>query len=217
MAAKSISQAGQPPEGVLAVADQNSFYKEGFQKSLRISMISMVIAGLSLLVAVLAIILQPKPEYFASTQDGRVVPLTPLSEPLMNHDAILLFATTAAQKSFVLDFNNYRGQLQGVRSYYTNAGYKSFMDSLESSGLISKITTKRMVASAVPVEAPIIEKEGVAGGIYYWIVGMPVAIMLQGQSERLPMNVLLRLRIERLPTVDNPRGIGVGQMVAIQR
>ncbi len=116
-------------------------------------------------------------------------------------------------RSFTLDFLNWRQQLEDVRGDYTRDGFKSFIASLQSSGVLETIRTRRMNLS-ITAGTGVLVKEGIEGGVYVWYVEVPLELKLAGQTTELPPQRFLgSIRIERVPTVDAIGGIGVGQLV----
>ncbi len=153
---------------------------------------------------------KPKPQYFAMTAEGRIVPLIPLSEPMVSVDTVLQFAQGCITSSFSLDFDddNLRQKLQSLRSCYTEEGYKALMQAMDSSGLLERIRQRRLVTSAVATGAGVIARTDARNPSgYKWSVQQPISITLVNQTERRSYNFLIEIDIQRIPTIDNPRGI----------
>lgn len=177
---------------------------------------SNLILGVALLFSIgLNIVLasrHPKPRYFAMDTTGRIVALVPLSEPMVSTDTVLQFTQGCITASFSLDFddNNLRGQLQRLYHCYTDKGYTALMEAMESSGLIAKIRKQRLVASAVATGAGVIARvdpKNPQG--YQWTVQQPISITLLNQTERRSYDFVIEATVQRIPTVDNPRGIAM--------
>lgn len=156
--------------------------------------------------------IHPQREYFAS-DNGRIIKLVPLSEPYQSQSNIIQFARDAIIKSFSIDFLNYQGQLEQVRSEYTRQGFSSFLESLENSNILDTITRKRMNMT-VTANTGVLIKQGLDRGIHYSIVEIPIEIRLVGQSSEFPSQKLLAtVKIDRISVLDSIKGIAISQLV----
>ncbi len=154
----------------------------------------------------------PDRQYFAA-DNGRFVPLVPQSEPYRKTADVIQYARDNVTRSFTMDFLNWRQQLEDVRSGYTREGFKSFLDALQVSGVLQTVKEKRMNMS-ISAGTGVLTKEGTEGGVYQWIVELPIEVRLEGQATRLPaQRFLTTVRIERIPTLDSVEGIGIGQLI----
>jgi intracellular multiplication protein IcmL len=193
------------------------FYKDGYRKWVAIGLAACYVAAASVSLNVIQFWFRPDPKYFATTMEGRIVPLVPLDQPTVNQDTVLSFAQRVALSSFVFDFANYQGQLGALSRSYTSRGYDTLISSLQKNGVLDLVKAKRYVATAVATSAPVVTWSGVDRGVFKWRVEMPVTITLQGQTERKDVAVTLILMVERVPTVDAPDGILAGQMVTVPK
>lgn len=155
---------------------------------------------------------QVKREYFAS-DNGRIFPLIPLSEPYQKSASVIQYARDTLNSTFTMDFLNWRSQLESVRGRYTTQGFKSIVESLQSSGMLASVRDKRMNMT-ISAGTGVLTKEGVENGHYIWIIEVPIEIKLAGQTTELPAQKFTAIiRVERIPTLDSIEGIGVGQIV----
>ncbi|GAB4222683.1 MAG: type IVB secretion system apparatus protein IcmL/DotI [Gammaproteobacteria bacterium] len=157
----------------------------------------------------------PKPKYFATSINGRIIPLQPLDRPNQAKSAILQWANQAAIAAFTFNFVNYRKELQSASVFFTPQGWNQFVSSLRSSNNLEAVRAKRLVVSAVATGAPIILNEGVQGdGRYAWRIQMPILVTYQSASEISRQNLVITMKVVRVSTLDSPRGIGIEQFVA---
>ena len=63
----------------------------------------------------------------AATPDGRLVPLTPLDEPIMSDAALRNWTVAAVTEAFTLGHHDWRLRLASVRESFTDDGYESFL------------------------------------------------------------------------------------------
>lgn len=154
----------------------------------------------------------PVREYFAS-DNGRIFPMIPLSRPYRRTADVIQYAKDTVNRSFTLDFLNFRQQLEDTRASYTKEGFKSFLDSLKTSGVLESVRERRMNMSN-SAGTGVLTKEGIEDGHYVWYVELPIEIKLAGQTSELPAQHFLgTVRVERVSTLDSIEGIGVGQVV----
>ena len=154
----------------------------------------------------------PDRQYFAS-DNGRIIPLIPLSRPHLKQSEVVQIARDTVNKSFTLDFLNWRSQFEGLRPLYTRDGFSSFLKSVNDNSILDTIKKRRM-NMAISSGTGVLTKEGVADGIYVWYVEIPIEIRLTGQtSEQPPQRFLAKVRMERTSTLDNLNGVQVGQII----
>lgn len=198
------------------VVIRNQFYRDGYRTLVRVALAE----GIAIIALILAFIVflniyTPERTYFATTEDGRVVPMVPLSQANLSKPALLSWAAQAASETMTFGFHDYRRRLQESSRHFTRRGWGSFTKALQDSGRIETITSNRQVVSATPRAAPTILAEGIMpNGTYRWEVEMPMLLTYElGQARRSePMNV--RLVIVRVPTLESSNGVGIDQWIA---
>lgn len=154
----------------------------------------------------------PDRQYFAADH-GTIVPLVPLKEPYREAADVIQFAKDQLNKSFSLDFLNWRMQLEGSRSGYTAEGFKSLIASLQKAEVLDTVKNKRMNLSST-VGTGVLVQEGEQDGKFVWVVEVPVELRMSGQTSQLPpQKFLATVRVERIPTRSSVGGIGISQIV----
>jgi hypothetical protein len=175
---------------------------------------SNLVLATALLISVSGNVLQARrtvqPAYFAMTPDGRMTPLVPLSEPLVSPEEVVQFAQGCVTRSFSLDFvpDDMRNKLNSLHDCYTDEGFHALMVAFDKSNLITKIRDGRLVSSAVATGAGVISAVNASNPRgYSWTVQQPISITLVNQTERRSYSFVIETHIQRVPTVDNPKGI----------
>lgn len=198
------------------VVVRNQFYRDGYRTLVKIALLEAIaIMALIVVFIVFLNIYTPSRTYFATTEDGRVVPLVPLSQANLSKPALLSWAAQAASETMTFGFHDYRRRLQESSRHFTRQGWGSFTKALQDSGMIETITENRQVIFATPRSAPTILSEGLMpNGVYRWEVEMPMLITYElGQTKRNDsMNI--RLVIVRVPKLESANGVGIEQWIA---
>ncbi|STX28149.1 protein IcmL (DotI) [Legionella beliardensis] len=200
-------------DALTAVNLRNEFYRDGQRKmilGLLISILTNLILG-----SMLAYLLThpPAPKYFATSINGRIIPLFPLNEPNQADSAVLQWANQAAIAAFTYNFVNYRDELQAASGFFTAEGWQQFLTALQQSNNLDAVKAKKLIVSAVATRAPIILQKGILNGRYSWRVQMPVLVTYQSASEFSQQNNVVTMLITRVSTLNSPRGIGIAQFV----
>lgn len=200
-------------DALTAVALRNNFYRDGQRKMILVLLLSMV-ANFVLASILLYIIMHPPaPKYFATSINGRITPLFPLSEPNQSDSAVLQWANQAAIAAFTYNFVNYRSELQASSGFFTSDGWNQFLTALQQSNNLDAVKAKKLIVSAVATRAPIILQKGLLNGRYAWRVQMPILVTYQSASEFSQQNNVVTMLITRVSTLNSPRGIGIAQFV----
>ena len=201
--------------GLGTVVVRNEFYRDGYRALLKLVILLTLIIGM-LVLAILGIVNSRKAEnrYFATTEDGRLIPMVPLSQPNLSTPALLSWTAQAATEVMTFGFSDYRRRLQESSRNFTRSGWESFTSALNQSGMVEAVEQKRQVISAVPAGAPILESEGVVAGRYQWVVQMPMNLTYQAGAERLSRSLLVRIVIVRVPRLESSNGVGIDQWLA---
>lgn len=190
---------------------RSDFYRDGYRRLVLINLIgAVVILVMAFIIAGLAS--RPVETRFFATEGGRITPLQPLSQAVLSERQLVQFAQEAAVASYTFDFVNYRKQLSELSGYYTKEGYGEYIDALTRSNL-DIVTKRKYVVSAVASGAPIITRSGLRQGVYAWEVQMPMSVVYQSSAERADQRFVVKMMLLRMPTTENPRGVGVHQII----
>lgn len=219
---KSVHNPDAPPppdvKGLGAVTVRNEFYRDGYRWLLRLTFIEgLVILGLVAAMGFFFHVHQPENRYFATTEDGRLVPMIPLDQPNLSSPALMSWAAQAATEVMTFGFNDYRRRLQESSRNFTRRGWESFTQALQKARIIEMVEANQQVVTAAPQGAPILQSEGMAAGRYQWVVQLPLVVTYQSGSRVKSDNLLITLVIVRVPRLESPNGVGIEQWIAAQR
>ena len=197
-----------------AVYNRNRYYRQGQRKVVSVLLVSM---GVNLLLSVLLVFMimhPPEPKYFATSIDGHIMPLYPLSQPNQSDTAVVRWANQAAIAAFTYNFVNWHAEIEAASGFFTAEGWTAFLNSLKQSNNIAAVTAKKLVVTAVATGSPVILQKGILNGRYSWRIQLPLLVTFQSASEFAQQNNVITMLITRFDPLKSPRGIGIAQFVA---
>ena len=204
--------------GLGQVVIRNEFYRDGYRSLLKIAIIQVAVI-LALIGAMYFVIQthQPENRYFATTEDGRLVPMIALSEPNMSAPALMSWVAQSSTEVMTFGFNDYRRRLQESSRNFTRRGWESFTQALQKSRIIEMVEANQQVVTAAPQGAPILESQGLVAGRYQWVIQLPMVLTYQAGSVSRSDSLLVTLVVVRVPRLESPNGIGIEQWIAVPR
>ena len=212
---KKQKDATEPPAPDAAtVIGGLDWYRTQFRRSMKLALALTVALSISLIVAAILLLNQPKPRYFAATPDLRLAPMVPLDQPLLTQDGLLTWASNAITGAMTLNFLEWREKLESIRPHFEDEAFKSFLASLQSSGILDMIRDKRLSASAVATRAPVIIASGLVGGRATWKIEFPLIVSYESsQGVESTQKLLATVLVCRASTAKTPRGVVIQQVV----
>lgn len=202
--------------GLGRVVVRNEFYRDGYRLALRVAVIQcFIIFGLIGAMFFIIHVHQPENRYFATTEDGRLIPMVPLSQPNLSTPALLSWVAQAASETMSFSFSNYRRNLQESSRYFTREGWESFSKALQQAKIIESIEENTQELTAVPRGAPILKYEGLSGGQYQWQVQIPMVLTYVSGSKSRSDSWIITIVVVRVPRLESPNGVGIAQWIAV--
>jgi intracellular multiplication protein IcmL len=199
-----------------AVILRNEFYRDGYRTILKLALLqTVVILGLIGSMFFVIHIHQPENRYFATTEDGRLIPMVPLNEPNLSTPALLSWVAQSATEVMTFGFNDYRRRLQEASRNFTRSGWESFTRALQASRIIEMVEANQQVLTSAPRGAPVLKSEGVVAGRYQWIVQLPMILTYESGTAQRSDRLLVTIVIVRVPRLESPNGVGIHQWVAV--
>ncbi len=211
----SVAKRDEDISGLGTVVVRNEFYRDGYRNFLRVILLQgIVIVGLILAMLYVIKVHQPENRYFATTEDGRLVPMVPLNEPNLSTPALMSWVAQACTEVMTFGFSDYRRRLQEASRNFTRRGWDSFTTALEASRIIEMVEANQQVVNAAPSGAPILQSHGEFAGRYQWIIELPLALTYQSGDRRQMKTMLVTVVVVRVPRLESPNGVGIEQWVA---
>ena len=190
------------------------WYRAQYNRIVRLALVLGVAALTGMVIIAALVWSRPAPRYFATSPDLRVAPLVPLDKPVLTQQGLLNWTTEVITDAISLDFLKWREKLTEVREHFDTAAYKSFLASLNSSGVLEMIREKRLSVSAVVTQAPVIVSSGLVGGVATWKIEFPLVVSYESSNGvESTQRLLATVLVGRASTIDTPRGVLVQQVV----
>lgn len=201
-------------DAVELVRLRNNFYRDNYRRLVGCVMVLLVIVVMLVGTIFYQIANRPTPRYFATTIDGRIMPLFPLSEAMLSPAELLQWAHRAAVSAYTYNFVNYRSAMQQLQNKFTSDGWRYYEDALRTARTLEMVIAKKLVVSAVATGTPVILDQAIVSGRYSWKVQIPLLVTYQSPNEQTQQPMVVTIIISRVPTVDMPKGIAIVSFVS---
>ncbi len=204
-----------PDHGALGVAESLGDLRQALRRAQLTCLVLAAVTMVSLLALPLCLWLRADPVYFGMSQDMKLLPLTPLSRPILNESALKNWVAEAVTHAFNLDFLHWREQLTEAREYFTPAAFTRFALSLDNEGHLPLLRQQRALMHAVVQGSPVITRSGVLEGVMVWEFEVPLLLSYETSGGRIANNAITVVcQVRRVPVTDAPRGVAIASLVA---
>ncbi len=218
----SLSAAGPsgriPLWGAEITAESLSFWRQSLRTAQQAVLVLASLTAVCLTALLVSLLCRPDPVYFGMSRDMKLLPMTPLSEPVLSEAALKNWAAEAVTTAFNLDFLRWRSQLAGARVFFTRRAFARFALSLDREGHLPLLRQQRALMHAVIQGTPLITRTGVVRGTLVWEAEIPLLLSWENSAGRLaasPLTVVCR--IQRVPAAEYPRGVALASLVTTRR
>ena len=193
---------------------RNNFYRDNYRRLVTALLLLLIMIIFLVGIVYYQISHRPEPRYFATTVDGRIMQLFPLSDPMLSPSELLQWAHRAAVSAYTYNFVDYRDSMQQLQNKFTMDGWKSYESALQTSRALDMVIAKKLVVSAVATGTPVIIDRAVIDGRYSWKIQIPLLVTYQSPNEKTNQPVMVVMIISRVPTVDMPKGIAIVSFIS---
>jgi intracellular multiplication protein IcmL len=193
-----------------AKLDRYETYKRGFQLATIGLCLMGVVTLVSVSMAYWAFTSKPEPRYFATREDGGIIPLIAVNQPFLQDGQVTNFAVEAVTTSMTMDFANWRQDLAESSKYFQRPdGYQNFLAALENAKILDFVRDRNLVSTAIANGAVITGRGVDALGRYSWTLQIPLRVTYQSANERTTQELLAEVVVSRVPTWESPSAIGI--------
>jgi intracellular multiplication protein IcmL len=204
----------QHDERVATQVAREAFSRERYEFLLRTIFGVIFLLAISMAVNIYLASRPEKIRYFATDPEGGIREVVPLEKPIQSVGEVLNWATDSVTKSLTFDFANYQQQLNDYRLEFTSDGWQSYQEALKRQKLIEMIIREQVVTTVIPSGAPVVLAKGIIeGGKFGWRIQMPLLITYESASSKNSQPLMVEVVVARRPESENPRGLGIAQLV----
>lgn len=156
----------------------------------------------------------PKYRYIPTTDNTAICEVSTESDPRVSPATLTDFAKDAVVNAYSYDYINYRENLNAVGAkWFTDAGRKAFLASLDDSGNLERVIKGRLILRSMSTKVPQLEEDGRKGLQRYWLIQVPIAIEFYSGGDQSPksrQDFLAAVTIIQTPaSATNLKGIAV--------
>lgn len=155
------------------------------------------------------------PGYIPTDNEMRYFPPTPLSQFDKSDADIQTFTMDTLSDLFAYDYVNYNTQLAQNQDNFTAKGWENFIDRMNKSFTLVLVKKNRWISSYSNASLPKIVGKGVdpQTGVAFWYVESTGTITYTGYDNNRVDNVNVKMKIERVSTLEKETGIGISNLV----
>ncbi len=205
-------------DALVLVHLRNEFYRKKFRFVLGVYVLSLI-ANIVLIFTIHYLIKHPtEPLYFPADAVGRLLPAIPSSEPNMSNQDVINWTIEAVESAYSYDFNNYHGQFQNAQKYFTDYGWRTYMDALRASNNLIALTQRKFVVIAKVVAPPKLLNQGILAGAMSWKFEMPVLVTYLmppfTDKNKFTNPLIITVVVQRQSLLQSYKGLGIIQSIA---
>jgi intracellular multiplication protein IcmL len=206
-------------DAVQTIINRNAYYRDGYRLMLKISvLLGIIIMILVGALVTLVVTTNVKHVFFATTSDGRIMPIVPLNNAFISRGDLVSWVADVTKRVMQFGYHDYRLRLQDSAQHFTAEGWQTFTKALKDSRILESVDARKLVVDATIDGAPEVSREGEdANGVYTWVVKVPMTIKYMGGQAPAEQRLDVTLTIVRVSTLERPRGIGISQWIAAPR
>lgn len=204
-------------DALVLVHTRNLFYRRKFRFVLSVYILSLI-TNVVLIGIIFYLVKNPTlPLYFAADNMGRLLPDIPSRVANMSNQDVASWAVEAVESAYSYDFINYRAQLQNSQKYFTDYGWRTYMDALRVSNNFIALKERKMVVIAKVVAPPKQVNQGIIGGAMAWKFEMPVLVTYLmppfTDKNKITNALIVSVIVQRQSMLQSYKGLGVIQII----
>lgn len=186
------------------------------KKMRRVLVMAITASVIAMVIAFLAWTTRPRAQYLV-IQDGKILQDKPITQAINNSDQVATWTSNQLQEIFTFDFVHYRDQIESHKMSFTHEGWIAFLKALKDSKLPQSVKEERQVVSSIPTSAPRVMAEGVFNGRYAWKIEQDFLLTFYTGNVSQTQNIKMNVLVVRVPTYENPSGVGIQQLIQIAK
>jgi intracellular multiplication protein IcmL len=209
-------------DAIVLIYTRNEFYRNKYQWVLGVCVLGfiLIVALVGMLLYITRHPLQPL--YFVTDKAGRLMQEIPVTRPNMSTEDVAKWAVEAVIAANTYDYVNFHGQLQAAQKYFTDYGWRNYMNGLQASNNLLALTQRKLIFLAQQAGPVKLDAEGPVGkaGIYGWKFEIPMLITYLlppydgvSQKSKFENAYIFSVLIERQSILTSYKGLGIMQII----
>ncbi|PZO74067.1 MAG: hypothetical protein DI629_18800 [Mesorhizobium amorphae] len=188
-------------------------WRQGFRDMVRINYLLSAATLACVLITGWAVTRPREVLYLVLDQNGQMTQVQPVDEPVFQDNMVINFATEAITRAMRITFDKWREDNAEASIYFTDEGWRQFLEALQASLTLDYIRDNKLNSSATPQDTVIIDRGVDAKGRYSWVVQVNYRINYQGTTgANIDRQYRADMVLVRVPTHENPRAIAVDRI-----
>lgn len=193
-------------------APETISYRDGFNNLVWV--VKILSLGILVMTAVLFYYINnvlPRDRFYALTGvDGATkMPMVAMLTPNVTNEALMSWAMLAATDVMTFGFHDIDEMFSKSRTYFTDEGWRSFGEAFGKSLFLKNVLSSQQIVTAVPRGTPKVVHIGLYKGEYQWVLDVPMLMTIRAGPKARQERTNVRMFIVRMPTQNNPMGIGI--------
>lgn len=184
-------------------------HRAAIKVSVMTSFVSMMLV---IITSIVLLSTHTKRDYFATTTDGRIFRLSPLSSPIESDQAVEGFAGRALTDTFTFDYVSVKHQISSLADSYTPDAFTQIKKDLgKSGGIANEAVQNKWIVAATLMAAPELIHKGLLpkSSTYGWRMQFPLMITYQTEEKTSSQQYNADVTVIRVDQKNNPRGIAI--------
>lgn len=149
--------------------------------------------------------------YFASTNDGRLMQLSPLNERHITDLALISWVAQITTGAMTFGYNDRTARLHSYAPAFSTEGWQAFTQVLSANGWDEKSDHRQPYYVTTPATAPTIRQQGVKDGIFTWVITAPMLVTTRTPDNQTGTNAAYNATIvvQRARDLNKPEGMEI--------
>ncbi len=204
--------------GLALVHLRNRFYRQKLHQILGIYLLSLI-ANAILVGIIMYLIKHPtEPYYFPADELSKLIQEVPLQQPNMSLEQTEAWTIAAVESAYSYDFLNFHAQFQDAQKFFTDYGWRQYMQGLQASNNLLSLKQYKYVVIAKVVNQPKLLTQGILTGAASWKFEMPILVEYwmppYNEKSKFENALTVTAIVQRQDVLQSYKGLGVLQMNA---
>lgn len=184
---------------------------------IRLNLILGLLAALAVAGAFTAMFKRPYPAFIGIPVDDKgqriagkpLIGLRGLAAPIRNTRSVASWAGRVATLAYTYNYLDFDQRMASLRGSFTAGGWNGFTAAQAAANLPESLIASFYHFNASLARAPVVTQHMMMAGVMTYQVEVPINVTFYNTKGSTHRPLLILMTVEHVPTVDNPRGLGV--------